>query len=63
MLNLDALAATTLVSFIAGLVYSAGRLTQRVVALEQWRHEVRDELRDIKDGIEDVKKMIRGEAT
>lgn len=37
--------------FIAGLIYHAGQVTQRLAALEEWRRDVAADLKMIRDGI------------
>lgn len=45
--------------FVAGLIYHAGQLAQRVTHMELWRAEIRADVIDIKRGIEETQRMIR----
>ena len=53
----------TLGLFVVGLVYHAGQMAERVKQLEKWRDELRSDIHDIKSGIEECKRMIRGESS
>lgn len=46
----------TLALFIAGLIYHAGAMAQRVAQLEKWREEMRGDVKDIKDGIAELQR-------
>ncbi|HAM42172.1 MAG TPA: hypothetical protein DCP69_12820 [Candidatus Omnitrophica bacterium] len=54
----------TLVLFMAGLIYQAGRLSQRVEYLERWREEFRAEYRQsmatVTSHLERMESMIQG---
>lgn len=62
MMGLTQASVITLALFIAGLIYHAGQLAERVKQLEQWRAELRADISTIKAGIDECKSMIRGEA-
>jgi hypothetical protein len=53
--------AVTLTLFAAGVIFAGGRLSARVDALERWRDEMRGEFRELRGGIDDVKRLIRGQ--
>lgn len=44
----DAATLIAVALFIVGIVYHAGRLSSRVERLEDWRSEVRDDLKTIR---------------
>lgn len=48
--------------FIAGLIYHAGQMAQRVTALEQWRTELRAELQKFDQKLDNIEALIRGTA-
>jgi hypothetical protein len=51
----------TITLFLIGVVFALGQASSRLKSLEQWRAEVRDELKEIRAGINEVKSLIRGE--
>lgn len=60
-MGLTEASVVTLGLFVVGLVYHAGQLAERVKQLEQWRAEIRQDVHDIKNGIDECKRLIRGE--
>lgn len=51
--------AVTVTIFIGGLVYHAGQATQRLLALEQWRAELRDDIRTLVEKLNHIESMIQ----
>jgi hypothetical protein len=47
--------------FVAGLIYHAGRMAARVDALEAWRLELRADFLQLRNSLEQIKGLIRGE--
>jgi hypothetical protein len=50
-------------TFVGGLVFHAGQMTQRVASLEQWRAELRQDLQRLDSKLDRIELLIRGEAT
>jgi hypothetical protein len=46
--------------FVAGLVYHAGGLAQRLAALEEWRRELREDMRGLNSKLDEALRLIRG---
>lgn len=53
--------AVTLGIFVVGLVYNSGQLTQRLKALEDWRKELREDMRELNGKLDRIERLIRGE--
>lgn len=50
--------AATVMGFLAAVVYRYGRLSARVEAIEEWRHEVRLDMREIREGLRSIERFF-----
>lgn len=53
----------TIATFVLGVVYAAGRLSNRVENLESWRAEVRNDMTEIRGALRRLEALITGEQT
>jgi hypothetical protein len=60
---IDAGAFVTLLLFIVAIIFHAGQLSARVEAIEMWQRDLRDDLRTIRNSLEDLKTRLITEHT
>jgi len=60
---IDAGAFVTLLIFIVAIIFHAGQLSARVEAIETWQRDLRDDLRTIRNSLEDLKTRLITEHT
>lgn len=56
----DQVAVVMLFTFIAGLIWDAGRKAEKLSSLERWRDEVRQEVKAMTTGIAELKGLLTG---
>jgi hypothetical protein len=49
----------TVLVFIGGLVFHAGKLTARVDALEEWEHEARVDIKDVLTTVARIEGLLK----
>lgn len=50
----------TVLVFIGGLVFHAGKLTARVDALEEWEHEARGDIKTVLGTVARIEGILKG---
>lgn len=49
----------TILVFVGGLVFQAGKLTSRVEALEEWEHEARQDIKTLLNTAARIEGMLK----